>query len=156
MISKKDKFIYIHIPRTGGTSVQSVLQKYMEYYEHPVTKDRVPVFPKHASLVHLLRDASLEKPSALEDYFVFSFVRNPWDLVVSRYHLGKCIGGGLLRNGPTGPLLLGYLLRFGLRAVMNVTKNAFNTKGVRLWRWKIFSLAPAGTRWIGSPGQTIL
>ena len=72
MILEDKKIIFVHAPRTSGTSIEkSVLNGGM-----------VPDHQKH------LR-ASFFK-SALGDewnkYFKFTIVRNPWDRVVSLYH----------------------------------------------------------------------
>jgi len=72
VISHEHKFIFIHIPKTGGTSVENALQ--------PFAKNGFP-FGKHHSLKRAYEDDSIS-----EDYFSFSFVRNPWSLCVSLYH----------------------------------------------------------------------
>ena len=68
MISHKHKFIFTHIPKTGGTSVEHSLKDYFE-----------PNQWMHNDLVYDLKKCS-------DNYFKFTFVRNPWDLVVSTYH----------------------------------------------------------------------
>ena len=66
MISHKHKFIFIHIPRTGGTSIGQLLGN----------KNRSR---KHESLF------SLKKKVDISSFFKFSFVRNPWDITISKY-----------------------------------------------------------------------
>ena len=66
MISHKHKFIFIHIPRTGGTSIENLLTKVDE-------RD------KHESLF------SLEKKVDISSFFKFSLIRNPWDITISKY-----------------------------------------------------------------------
>ena len=68
MISHKHKFIFTHIPKTGGSSVHSSLNDYFE-----------PNQWMHNDLQKDLKKCS-------SDYFKFAFVRNPWDLTVSSYH----------------------------------------------------------------------
>ena len=68
MISHTHKFIFTHIPKTGGSSVHSSLNDYFEPNQW----------------MHSLLQKDLKKCS--NDYFKFAFVRNPWDLVVSMYH----------------------------------------------------------------------
>jgi hypothetical protein len=68
IISDVNKFIFIHIPKTGGTSISSSLINYGD--SHPW---------KH----QLARKFSNKK---YQDYFKFSFVRNPWERLVSMYH----------------------------------------------------------------------
>ena len=66
MISHKHKCIFIHIPRTGGTSIEILVDKVYE-------RD------KHKSLF------TLEKEVDISSFFKFSFVRNPWDITISKY-----------------------------------------------------------------------
>ena len=84
MISHKHKFIFIHIPKTAGTSVEEALrdescQLLPDEWDHA----RVP----HAPLNHLtlqeLADYDILTPAQLNSYFKFCFVRNPWDRLVS-------------------------------------------------------------------------
>jgi hypothetical protein len=76
MISDKHRFIFVHINKTGGTSIEKAFL--------PLADQKDEAF-KHAS-------AKLYKtrfPDKFDDYFKFSFVRNPWDWLVSRYHWSK-------------------------------------------------------------------
>jgi len=70
MINHKHKFIYLHTPKTGGMSIGSAL------YEALGIKDIYQSF-------HIHYDDLNEE--ILRDYFVFTFVRNPWDRIVSDY-----------------------------------------------------------------------
>ena len=71
MIHHKHKFIFIHIPKTGGTSIESVFNAKAAY------KD---IQFKHYTLCEYnnLRGDH-------HDYFKFSFIRNPWDMTISMY-----------------------------------------------------------------------
>lgn len=72
MISHKYKFIFIHIPKTGGTSVEKIFDR-----KASVRNTRY----KHSTL------QDLEKLRKVDNsYFKFSFVRNPWDMTVSMYY----------------------------------------------------------------------
>jgi hypothetical protein len=84
MISHKHKFIFIHIPKTGGTSIEEVLcdeSCQLLAGEWDYTRSR------HAPLNHLtlqeLADCGLITPTQLNSYFKFCFVRNPWDRLIS-------------------------------------------------------------------------
>jgi chondroitin 4-sulfotransferase 11 len=75
MVSHKYKVIFIHIPKTGGETVISLFNDY---------DDEVP---KHATAAQV-RDYLGE--SKWNEYFKFSFVRNPYSMALSMYsHLRK-------------------------------------------------------------------
>ena len=63
--------IFIHIPRTGGTSIEKSFGLTLGNEE------------KHLSAAELREKAGPEKWA---QSFVFSFVRNPWDRIISLYH----------------------------------------------------------------------
>ena len=89
MISTERKFIYIHVPKTGGNSIQTALQPFSDDKKvasgHQDGIDRFdiagPATPsKHASLASyrdLLGDIS--------QYFVFHSARHPFDRAISGY-----------------------------------------------------------------------
>lgn len=99
MISHHHKFIYIHIPKTAGNSVQVALAPYsddavslrpsMGHVKDEdggqglaVSNDKLGFITpehKHATLQQY-RDVLGRSAS---DYFVFASIRNPWDRVVS-------------------------------------------------------------------------
>lgn len=78
IISHHHKFIFIHIPRTGGVSTQIALKGY--YDQHPLAHidPRYQGYHYHSTLT--------EYQSALKTYFKWTRVRNPWDRVVSIYN----------------------------------------------------------------------
>ena len=76
MISDTHKFIFIHVNKTGGTSIEKAFQP---------EADQRDVQHKHASAVFY----SQTFPDQFRTYFKFAFVRNPWDWLVSRYHWSK-------------------------------------------------------------------
>ena len=74
MISHKHKFIFIHIPKCGGTSVESFLKKNAEALG----------YEKEDGLEYTMRKEGLAKVINLyPQYFTFTFVRNPFDRFVS-------------------------------------------------------------------------
>ena len=77
MISHKHRFIFVHIAKTGGCSIESV------FGVGPVFAN--PEQPEDARHMKLGKYKRLF-PEVFGDYFKFAFVRNPWDRVVSRYH----------------------------------------------------------------------
>lgn len=73
MISHKHKTIFIHIPRTAGTSIEMLLEGRDWWLENPKEK-------------HITASKAKELYADWwDDYFKFSIVRNPWDRVVSMY-----------------------------------------------------------------------
>lgn len=88
MISFTYKFIFIHITKCGGTSIQNALKKYGGKYlwnasEMKKENHQYPYLPQHALA---------EKYSLTEHWktsFKFAFVRNPWDRAVSAYFYRK-------------------------------------------------------------------
>lgn len=71
MISHERKIILIHIPKTGGTSIENMLDMYGKYRHLPYHESRA-MYSKY-----------------WDKYFKFSFIRNPWDRLVSIYHFYK-------------------------------------------------------------------
>jgi len=68
MISDTHKFIFVHIIKTGGTSIERFFKK--------------GGGTKHQFAKKYKEQVDNKK---WEDYFKFTFVRNPWDKMVSQY-----------------------------------------------------------------------
>ena len=74
MICTKLKVIFIHIPRTGGTSIELALTGKNWWHVDRATK-------------HLTRDQAHQiYAEHWEQYLKIAIVRNPWDWMVSLYH----------------------------------------------------------------------
>ena len=76
MISHSHKFIFIHIPKTAGTSISEALRPYGLTGEGHHTLQRI-------------QDKSSITDDQLNTFYKFAAVRNPWDLVVSQYFYSK-------------------------------------------------------------------
>ena len=71
MINHKYKVIFIHIPKTGGTSVREIL--------------RINDFEKSEIKSHPSYKAYTDSCETYKEYFTFTIVRNPYDKMVSQY-----------------------------------------------------------------------
>lgn len=98
MISHRHSFAFIHVPKTGGSSVAYALWPFADQVDDywanrclarvgihvnhyaPVTMRK---FRPHTPAAELRRNLPRR---TFEGLFTFAFVRNPWDLLVSYYH----------------------------------------------------------------------
>ena len=72
MILNKERIVFIHAPRTSGTSIENEILK----------NQLVPDNQKHLRASQIKRHLE----NKWSDYFKFTIVRNPWDRVISFYH----------------------------------------------------------------------
>lgn len=71
LLSHKYKFIFIHIPKNGGTSIKAALSPYADKeYEMPYKHRKSKYWRDHLK--------------CWNEYFKFVFVRNPWDRMISK------------------------------------------------------------------------
>lgn len=93
MISEKHRFIFIHIPKTGGNSVQNILREYSEdeivateAYQDGVERFEVRNKKFEGLVKHsTLNDYYRVLGDDLKNYYVFTTIRNPFDKLVSNY-----------------------------------------------------------------------
>ena len=97
-ISYRHKFIFIHVDRTGGTSISTALDRY-SFRQSDLSRLVAAALRRigfragyyrwqknptqHVSAAFL---KSRLPTKVFESYFKFAFVRNPWDWIVSLYH----------------------------------------------------------------------
>lgn len=89
MIDHQYKFIFIHISKTGGTSIEHALNPNVPL-DKPSISDatgNTRFIGKHWSAKRYKREHSDE----YKNYFTFAFVRNPWDRMLSNYKFLKLI-----------------------------------------------------------------
>jgi hypothetical protein len=100
---RSKKILFIHVPRTGGTSISIAL------YGHKTDH--------HSAAYYRAVDQAFFSQS-----FKFTFVRNPWDRLVSAYHL--------LRRGHTE-----YVRVWSPQKYSDLLDMSFDDF-VRTWLWK--------------------
>lgn len=95
LLSVKYNFLFVHIAKTGGTSVRSALaplrwrdplyipQFIASRLSHATGHRIGSKFPRHARIIAAKEMLPRE---LFEKLFKFAFVRNPWDLQVSSWH----------------------------------------------------------------------
>ncbi|MFT6169673.1 MAG: hypothetical protein ACJAR9_001794 [Celeribacter sp.] len=103
IISHGRKYIFVHIPKTGGTALSLALEERAMADDilvgdtpkavkrrHKMKKSKLTQgLHKHARLADVEGVVARE---VLDDYFTFTLVRNPWDRIVSYYHWLKLQG----------------------------------------------------------------
>jgi chondroitin 4-sulfotransferase 11 len=76
MISYSHKFLFIQIPKTATSSIHGSLARYMKYDYSKIGR-------------HSKYSEAAEFYPESKNYFKFSFVRNPWDRMLSFYLFKK-------------------------------------------------------------------
>ncbi len=97
ILSADKRFIFIHVPKAAGTSINSALSLHDAFY--PVRVQKPDARRKHAEKIGLpvaARDLGVHASAkrfiaalgrqTYDSYFSFTFVRNPWDVAVSWFH----------------------------------------------------------------------
>jgi len=84
-----NNFIFIHIPKTGGTSIERALDSDVKL-EHSDShsgnfEGNTLIDGKHWRT----QDYQTNFPNLFDSYFKFMFIRNPWDRLASRYEWQK-------------------------------------------------------------------
>ncbi len=101
IISRGRRFIFVHIPKTGGTALAQALEAHaladdLLIGDTPKARRRKRRLAgvqtrgrlwKHSRLGDI---DGLVTPTEITGFFNFTLVRNPWDRVVSYYHWLQC------------------------------------------------------------------
>lgn len=95
LLSNRYNFLYVHIAKTGGTSVRAALRALQwrdPYYLAQFAASRLSHLTGHRIAAKLPRHARIICAQEMlpkeffDGLYKFAFVRNPWDLQVSSYH----------------------------------------------------------------------
>ena len=82
VLSDSRQFIFLHIPRTAGISVQLALRPWNDARDLDFSRAKwEPGYPHYTGSE--IREFMGE--DRFSRYFKFAFVRNPWERIVSRY-----------------------------------------------------------------------
>jgi len=110
IISHRLKYVFIHVPKTGGTSVRNILTHNDKFscdvisHWDTITEEQFEAFPKVSRELkchHGVRKAKEyfdDNDLDWDSYFKFCFMRNPYDLHVSYYHFLDQVIGKKERN----------------------------------------------------------
>ncbi|HMA63194.1 MAG TPA: sulfotransferase family 2 domain-containing protein [bacterium] len=83
-IRHEQNIIFVHIPKTAGNSITRALSE-----ADPIDNEKRKHSPKIAKHAKAFEIKYLLGKKIWNSYFTFSFVRNPWDLMVSSYNWWK-------------------------------------------------------------------
>lgn len=86
-ISHTHRFVFYSNPKTGSTTVRTLLDPYSDIAGVPKSQTS-PDFPFHSHMRPVeVKKIFVERGWDYDDYYRFTFVRNPWSRLVSLYEM---------------------------------------------------------------------
>lgn len=92
-VSRELRYAFVHIPKTGGSSIEAALGLFHDWREENQSAMfgliQSPDLMRHGFTSHFLQHITADEMALLipsiHSFFLFSFVRNPWDRFISIY-----------------------------------------------------------------------
>jgi len=113
MISLKEGFIFIHVPKTAGTSIKKYLAGYDLRKKWTPDPNEILYLYSHMTACQL-RSALKKHDSSIREgcFFQFAFVRNPWERALSAFRYLARGGSGTQWDVKIASLLKIFNLSF--------------------------------------------
>lgn len=91
LVNDNNKFMFFHLYKCGGTS--------MRKYIFDNTEDTYEMQSGHSSPIDMKLQFDYDgNPNKLDDYYKFTFIRNPFDWIVSVLFYAKTYSGHFMHN----------------------------------------------------------
>ena len=78
MICEKNKIIFIHIPKTTGTTIESIFKS----SRLNIRNTKYRLWEQHSTISQLIKMHKVD----INQYYKFTVIRNPWDRAVSGHN----------------------------------------------------------------------
>ena len=86
MINHEQKFIYVHIPKCGGTTIEEAFKVNPCKYNPHILVGKPPHASNDAWLQHTtLKEMKTNFEIRISEFFKFASMRNPWDRFISSF-----------------------------------------------------------------------